>query len=167
MRLCHVENWPSGKLQFDCQKIAQNLTFFQKNWQKLSFFHQNCHWQFCWKKLKFLAFFLEKCQVLGNFLTFKWQFSGGSGLVLCAMSALTWVVPWFGSSQPEPSGKSSTDALRQTPPGGEGGTTSGHCRTGHWSVLDWPTELALQQISAWLGLVGAGWGWLGRGIHCC
>ena len=45
-----VENWPSRKLPFECQKIAKNLTFFEK-----------------------------KCQVFGNFLTFKWQFSGGSG----------------------------------------------------------------------------------------
>ena len=27
--------WPSGKLPFECQKIAENLTFFQKKCQKL------------------------------------------------------------------------------------------------------------------------------------
>ena len=32
------------------------------------------------KKWQFLSIlFLKKCQVFGNFLTFKWQFSGGSG----------------------------------------------------------------------------------------
>ena len=30
--------WPSGKLPFDCQKIAKSWHFFQKNWQKISFF---------------------------------------------------------------------------------------------------------------------------------
>ena len=30
--------WPSRKLSFECQKIAKNLTFFSKNYQKLSFF---------------------------------------------------------------------------------------------------------------------------------
>ena len=56
-----ARTWPSGKLPFECQKIAKNLTFFF-NWQKLSFFfkkidknchffQQNCQWQFCWKKM--------------------------------------------------------------------------------------------------------------------
>ena len=150
---------PLENCYLNVKKLPKSWHIFQKSLPKIVVFF--------FKMPIFGNFFEKKRQLFGNFLTFKWQFSGGSGLVLCAMSALTWVVPWFGSSQPEPSGKSSTDALRQTPPGGEGGTTSGHCRTGHWSVLDWPTELALQQISAWLGLVGAGWGWLGRGIHCC
>ena len=36
-------------------------------------------WQFCWKKWQFLSiFFFFKCQIFGNFLTFKWQFFGGS-----------------------------------------------------------------------------------------
>ena len=30
------------------------------------------------KNDNFLAIFLKKCQVFGNFLTVKWQFSGGS-----------------------------------------------------------------------------------------
>ena len=30
------------------------------------------------KNEKNLAIYLEKCQVFGNFLTVKWQFSGGS-----------------------------------------------------------------------------------------
>ena len=58
-----VSSWPSGKLPFECQKIVKNLTFFQKIWLKLSFFGN---------------FFEKKSQVFGNFLTFKWQFSGGS-----------------------------------------------------------------------------------------
>ena len=49
-----VQIWNSGKLPFECQKIAKNLTFFQKIAKKENF------WQF----------FL-KCQVFGNFLTFK------------------------------------------------------------------------------------------------
>ena len=61
--------WPSGKLPFDCQKIAKSLRFFSKKWTK------NCHF-FKWQ---FLSIFFFKCQVFGNFLTFKWQFSGGSG----------------------------------------------------------------------------------------
>ena len=32
------------------------------------FFQKNCHWQF----------YLKKCQIFGNFLPVKWQFSGGS-----------------------------------------------------------------------------------------
>jgi len=57
---------PPDKLTFDCQKIAKKLPmaiFFEKN--------EN-----------FGQLFFEKMssfgQVLGNFLTFKWQFSGGS-----------------------------------------------------------------------------------------
>ena len=32
------------------------------------------------KKRQFLSIFWKKCQVFGNFLTFNWQYSGGSGL---------------------------------------------------------------------------------------
>ena len=61
-------SWPSGKLPFECQKIAKNLIyFFKKNLQKFSFFFKkNCHWQFFLKKWKFLTIFLKKCQVFGN-----------------------------------------------------------------------------------------------------
>ena len=45
-------------------KICQKLDIFSK------------------KLLLPLAIFLKKCQVFGNFLTVKWQFSGGSGCVL-------------------------------------------------------------------------------------
>ena len=44
--------WPSGKLPFDCQKIVKNLTFFQKNWQKLIFVNF-----FLKKMLRFCQFF--------------------------------------------------------------------------------------------------------------
>ena len=50
----------------------------QKKWQKL-FFEQNCQRQFCWNKWQFVSIFLTKCQFMGNFLTFKRQFSVGSG----------------------------------------------------------------------------------------
>ena len=53
--LSEMGSWPSGKLPFDCQKNAKNL-----------------------KSKKKKAIFLKKIQVVGNFLTFKWQFSGGS-----------------------------------------------------------------------------------------
>ena len=36
--LLSIPYWPSGKFPFECQKIAKNLTFFQKNCQKFSFF---------------------------------------------------------------------------------------------------------------------------------
>ena len=60
-----IITWPSGKLTFECKKKPWH--FFQKNWQKLSFFQQNCQWQFCWKKWQFLSSFWKKCQVFGNF----------------------------------------------------------------------------------------------------
>ena len=48
----------TGKLPFDCQKIAKNL---KKNL----------------KRMPKIFIFLKKCQVFGNFLTVKWQFSRG------------------------------------------------------------------------------------------
>ena len=63
--------WPSGKLPFDCQKIAKNLTFFQKkkNCQKFSFFSKKLPlaiflkkkmaFFFFWKNVKFLAIFWQ------------------------------------------------------------------------------------------------------------
>ena len=61
--------WPSGKLSFDCQKIAKKLPktwhFFQKYCQKFSFFSKKLHGQFfVWKKWKFLAIFWQSN---GNF----------------------------------------------------------------------------------------------------
>ena len=44
------------------------------------------------KKLKFLAIILKKSQVFGNFLTVKWQFSGGSGGQSPAVQCRVWSV---------------------------------------------------------------------------
>ena len=68
--------WPFGKLPFESQKIAKNLTFFQKTCQKLSFFSKIAIANI-WKKLQFFAIFF-KWHVFDNFMTFKWQFSEGS-----------------------------------------------------------------------------------------
>ena len=57
---------PPKKMPFDCETNCQKLD--KKNCQKF---------KFCIKKN--WHFFLKKCQVFGNFLTFKWQFSGGLG----------------------------------------------------------------------------------------
>ena len=66
---CHLTVKKLPKTWHFYNKIAQNFHFF--------------HWQFFWKKWKFLAiFFLKKCQVFDNFLTVKWQFSGESVWVL-------------------------------------------------------------------------------------
>ena len=61
----------------NCQKLD---IFFKKIYKNFHFFQQNCQWQFFWKNKKFgHFFFLKKYQVFVNFLTVKWQFSGGSG----------------------------------------------------------------------------------------
>ena len=74
-----IQSWPSGKLPYDCQKIAKNLTFEKKNCQRLAIFL---------KRWKFWAiFFWKKRQVFGNFLTVKWQFPGGSGHILSSSSS--------------------------------------------------------------------------------
>ena len=86
--------WLSGKLPSDCQKIAKKLKFKKKKITKFFYFFQkNCHWQFFWKKYKNLSIFLKKIKnfvnvkkkmssFFFNFLTFKWQFSGGSAINL-------------------------------------------------------------------------------------
>ena len=61
--------WTSGKLPFDCQKIAKNCHFSKKN----------AIGNFLAKR-QFLAIFWKKYQILGYFFTLKWQFSGGSAL---------------------------------------------------------------------------------------
>ena len=63
------------KLEIFVEKIAKNVHFFNKItnrnfWEKMIFF---------------LFFFLFKSQVFDNFLTFKLQFSGGSGTQLYLM----------------------------------------------------------------------------------
>ena len=50
---------PPENCHWNVKKLPKTWLFFQKNWQKLSFFF--------------------KCQVFGNFLTVKSTFSGGSG----------------------------------------------------------------------------------------
>ena len=53
--------WRSGKLPFECKKIAQNLTFFSKKLPKIVIFFNKCQWQFCWKKKdNFWQFFWKK-----------------------------------------------------------------------------------------------------------
>ena len=67
---------PPDKLTFECQKIAKNLTFFQKNCQKWS-----CHGQFFFEKYdNFLAIFFEKnVKFLENFRHSNSNLSGVSG----------------------------------------------------------------------------------------
>ena len=70
-----------GYLTFEYQKIAKkNVTLFLEKF----------HWQFLGTKWAFLAIFF-KCQIFGNFLTFKCQFSGESASQLFLPSAsLKW-----------------------------------------------------------------------------
>ena len=70
--------WPSRKLPFKCQKMPINLTFKKKNLPKFSFFSKKLPMAIFLKKMEIFGKFFEKCQVFVNFLTFKWQFSGGS-----------------------------------------------------------------------------------------
>ena len=56
--------WPSGKLPFECQKMAKKLDiFFKKNDKNCHFFQQ----KFCWKKWQFLSIFLKKISSFGQF----------------------------------------------------------------------------------------------------
>jgi len=94
-----VDSWPSEKLPIYCKKWPK-IDIFSKHCQKFSFYFQKrkvfgnfferkeIFWQFFWKKRIFLAIFLEKSQFFGNFLTVKWQFSGGSSWP-CVMSVLS------------------------------------------------------------------------------
>ena len=45
--------WPSGKLPFECQKIAKIWLFFKNIAKMVFFFQKNCHWHFF--KWKFLS----------------------------------------------------------------------------------------------------------------
>ena len=60
--LYNLVNFLKIKSKIDRQKIAKILTFFSKKLPKILIF---------WKKSKFLAISLKKCQVFGNILTFK------------------------------------------------------------------------------------------------
>ena len=70
--------WPSGKLPYDCQKIAKKLTYFPKNCQKISFFSKKI-----WKKFHFWQFFLKKCLVLAIFWQSNGNFPEGQDLKSC------------------------------------------------------------------------------------
>ena len=51
-------SWPSGKLPFDCQKIAKNFTFFSKKLTKIFiFFNKIAIGNFVLKKQLFLSIF--------------------------------------------------------------------------------------------------------------
>ena len=53
-----------------------NINFRYLNLNNCKFkYKKNCQKEKIWK---FLAIFFFECQVFGNFLTVKWQFSGGS-----------------------------------------------------------------------------------------
>jgi len=72
---------PPENCHLTIKKLPKTWYFFPpKMTNFFIFFQKNCHWHFFWKKLKFLSIFLNNCQVFGNFLTVKWQFSGGSGI---------------------------------------------------------------------------------------
>ena len=82
---CDSWVWPSEKLPFDCQKIAKNLTFFQKNCQKFSFFS---------KKLT-MAIFLEKWK----FFKIFWQLNGNFRRVSWPLQAKSFDPIWANSGQ--------------------------------------------------------------------
>ena len=78
---CHL----NVKKLKNCQKRD---SFF--NYQKFTFFQNNCQWQLFWKKLKFLAIFLKKnVKFLAIFWHSNGNFSGGScdKYVLCTVNA--------------------------------------------------------------------------------
>ena len=58
------ESEPPENRNLNVKSIAKNCNFLPKN----------CQWSFFSEQ-----FFEKKCQVFGNFLTFKRPFSGGSG----------------------------------------------------------------------------------------
>ena len=57
LTLRKIANWMSK----NCQKL---VIFFKKIDKNCHFFQQNCHWQFCWKNVKFLAIYWHS---IGNF----------------------------------------------------------------------------------------------------
>ena len=67
----------------NCQLIVKNCQkldiFFKKIGKNFHFFKKIAIGNFFEKNEHFWQFFLKKCQVFGNFLTVKWQFSRGSG----------------------------------------------------------------------------------------
>ena len=75
--VCNHTSDPQENCYLNVKKLPKTWNFFKYFFHKLSlkklplalFFLKDNFWQFFWKK----------CQVFGNFLTVKWQFSGGSG----------------------------------------------------------------------------------------
>ena len=65
-----TSTWPSGHIAIWMSKMGKNLIFFLLKYCFV--FLNNNFWQF----------FLNKCQIFAHFLTFKWQFPGGSDLHL-------------------------------------------------------------------------------------
>ena len=75
----HLQPDPPENWHLTVKKLPKTWHFFQKNWQKLSFFSTKLPMAILLQKNdNFCHFFWKKCQVLGNFLTVKWQFSGWS-----------------------------------------------------------------------------------------
>ena len=71
---------PPENCQLNVKIIDKNLTFFSKKLTKIFiFFNKIANGNFVEKNENFCQFFWKKCLVFGNFLTVKWQFSGGSG----------------------------------------------------------------------------------------
>ena len=64
---------PTENCLLNVKKLPINWHFVKKNWHKLSFISTKLPLAILFKKIIFVIFF-------GNFLTFKWQFSGGSGM---------------------------------------------------------------------------------------
>ena len=64
-------------------KNCQKLEKISKKFPKFSFFQKIANGNFFEKNENFMQFFKKFFQVFGNFLTFKWQFSGGPGHDLC------------------------------------------------------------------------------------
>ena len=62
-----VSSWPSGKLPFDCQKIAKNLTFFSKNFTKIVIFSTKLPMAILWKKYNFWELFWKNVKILAIF----------------------------------------------------------------------------------------------------
>ena len=71
----------------NCQKLD---IFSKKNAKIFLFFSKKLPLAIFLKKKNLGQFFLKKCQVFGNFLTVKWQFSGGSGMRWYLQHQLIW-----------------------------------------------------------------------------
>ena len=68
---------PPQNCHLNVKKLPKTCLFFKLP-KIIIFFKTIANGNFCEKMIIFGKFFF-KCQVFGNFLTFNWQFSGGSG----------------------------------------------------------------------------------------